>query len=265
MCSDYPTSGFLKFVVLAILMFPASGWAIYTEEDAEAYEDVKAGNQVGAESDPFESWNRQVFSFNEFVDEWFLRPVAKGYRAIMPPFADKAVSNFFNNLGEIGNFANSVFQLKPESAVTAAGRFTYNTVFGLGGLIDVGTAFELPEREEDFGQTLGYWGAGPGAYLMLPLMGPSTIRDFAGAGVDNVALPSLWTLVESPERYYALTLRIVDGRADLIPAEGFISGDSYTFVRNAYLQRRQFLINDGETRSDPFSSEESEDLMLEDF
>lgn len=218
-----------------------------------------------SEVDPYEDWNRKVYRFNETIDNWFLRPVASGYRTIMPGFADRAVTNFFNNLTEIRNFANSIFQLKGESAVVAAGRFTYNTVFGLGGLIDVATMFELPERPEDFGQTLGYWGMESGPYLMLPLMGPSNPRDFGGFVSDNLLLPSAWDLAESPDVYYARALQVVDKRADLIPAEGFMSGDGYTFVRNAYLQRRAYLINDGKTVNDPFASDDDEDLMLEDF
>ena len=217
------------------------------------------------EVDPYEDWNRKVYAFNETIDNWFLRPVAKGYRTVMPGFADRAVTNFFNNLTEIRNFANSIFQLKGESAVVAAGRFTYNTVFGLGGLIDVATMFDLPERPEDFGQTLGYWGTGSGPYLMLPFLGPSNPRDFGGFVSDNLLLPSAWDLAETPDVYYARALQIVDKRADLIPAEGFISGDGYTFVRNAYLQRRAYLINDGRTVDDPFASDDNEDLMLEDF
>ena len=215
--------------------------------------------------DPWEPWNRQVFAFNETVDDWVLRPAAEGYQFVMPPLADRAVTNFFNNLSEVRNFINSVLQLKGEHAVVAAGRFTYNTVFGLGGLFDVATAFDLPERPEDFGQTLGYWGVGSGPYLMLPFLGPSSPRDFTGTATDSLVFPSLWDYAESPDRYYALALNIVDKRADLLKAEGFVSGDSYVFVRNAYLQRREYLINDGKVKSDPFTSGEDEDLMLDDF
>lgn len=215
-------------------------------------------------ADPYESWNRKVFGFNEFLDEWFLRPVAQGYRAVMPTFADRAVTNFFSNLGEIKNLVNSVLQLKGESAVVAAGRFTYNSVFGLAGLVDVATAFDLPERPEDFGQTLGYWGVNSGPYLMIPLLGPSNPRDFTGLMTDLFVSPSPWNYVESPDNYYGRLVQLVDIRADLIPAESFLSGDKYTFVRNAYLQRREFLINDGRTVVDPFA-QDGDDLMLDDF
>ncbi|AOY87553.1 hypothetical protein BKP64_04845 [Marinobacter salinus] len=228
-------------------------------------EPAPKGSPAVDAKDPYENWNRKVFRFNETVDRWALKPVAQMYRDFMPGFADRAITNFFNNLQEVRNFTNSLLQLKGESAVVAAGRFTYNTVFGLGGLIDVATAFDLPERPEDFGQTLGYWGAGAGPYLMLPLLGPSNPRHFGGLATDGFVLPSLWDNVESPETYYARALQIVDKRADLIPAESFISGDRYTFVRNAFLQRREFLINDGRVVEDPFASGDDEDLMLEGF
>ncbi|GGC72512.1 MlaA family lipoprotein [Marinobacter halophilus] len=214
-------------------------------------------------SDPYESWNRRVFSFNDAIDRWFLRPVAQAYRTVTPDIVDRGVTNFFNNLTEIRNFSNSLLQLKGESAVVAAGRFTYNTVFGLGGIFDVATAFELPERPEDFGQTLGYWGLGSGPYLMLPLLGPATPRYVTGMATDGFLLPSAWDEVDSPETYYLRGLQLVDRRADFIPAEQFISGDRYTFVRNAFLQRREFLINDGKIMKDPFADDD--DFMLDDF
>ncbi|WP_328185583.1 MlaA family lipoprotein [Marinobacter sp. OP 3.4] len=256
---------------LTILMFGALALAgcASSPDDPEpepAPEAVSSGaDNRGNPADPYESWNRKVHAFNEGVDDWVLRPVAEGYQWVMPDIADRAVTNFFSNLGEVHNFINSVLQLKGEHAVVAAGRFTYNSVFGIGGLFDVATAFDLPERPEDFGQTLGYWGVGPGPYLVLPLMGPSTPRDFTGTLTDSLAFPSAWNYAESPEQWYLLGLFVVDTRADLLAAEGFMSGDSYTFVRNAYLQRREYLINDGKVTSDPFTGGEDEDLMLDDF
>ncbi len=215
--------------------------------------------------DPFENWNRKVFAFNDGLDRWFLRPVASAYRTVTPSVVDKSVTNFFSNLGEIGNFTNSLLQGKGESAVVAFGRFTYNTVFGLGGLFDVATAFDLPERNEDFGQTLGTWGVSSGPYLVWPLLGPSTPRHTTGFLTDGFVLPSPWNEVDSPEWYYLRGLQIVDIRADLIPAENLISGDRYTFMRSAFLQRREFLVNDGKITEDPFANGNEEDLMLEDF
>jgi len=217
------------------------------------------------DDDPFESWNRKVFSFNDGIDRWFLRPVAKGYRTVTPAVVDKGVTNFFGNLGEVSNFANSLLQGKGESAVVAFGRFTFNTVFGLGGVFDVATSFDLPERDEDFGQTLGTWGVTSGPYLVLPFLGPSTPRHTTGFVTDGFVLPSPWDAVESPDWYYLRTLQIVDKRADLIPVERFISGDRYTFMRNAFLQRREFLVNDGKVINDPFANGDDDDLMLDDF
>ena len=248
---------------MVIAVFPAL--AVFNPATAQNLQEPPGEQTMPVETgDPYENWNRKVFAFNDAIDRWFLRPVAKGYRTVTPDLVDRGITNFFNNLTEVRNFINSVLQLKGESAVVAAGRFTYNTVFGLGGLIDVATAFDLPERPEDFGQTLGYWGLDSGPYLMLPLLGPSTPRDFGGLATDSFAFPSLWDNVESPEIYYARALQVVDKRADLIPAEGFISGDPYIFVRNAYLQRREFLINDGRVIDDPFASDD-EDFMLDDF
>ncbi|WP_018405643.1 MlaA family lipoprotein [Marinobacter gelidimuriae] len=270
--------GVLATLVL-ILLF-ASGQAqaqasIQAQESTQTAEQrVSAGftesaplttNSSKHKRDPYENWNRKVFAFNEGLDRWFLKPIAQSYRAIMPEFVDRGVTNAFSNLGEVSNFTNSVLQLKLESAVVAAGRFTFNTVFGLAGVFDVATAWDLPERPEDFGQTLGHWGSGAGSYLMLPVLGPSNPRDFAGFGVDSFLLPSSWDEIESPYNGYARGLQLVDVRADLIPAEKLISGDRYVFVRNAFMQRREFLINDGKVQRDPFAADESEDLMLDDF
>jgi phospholipid-binding lipoprotein MlaA len=259
---------------LALMLLFASGQAQAQESTQTAEQRASAGftefgplttNSSKHRRDPYENWNRKVFAFNEGLDRWFLKPIAQSYRAIMPEFVDRGVTNVFSNLGEVSNFTNSVLQLKLESAVVAAGRFTFNTVFGLAGMFDVATAWDLPERPEDFGQTLGYWGSGAGSYLMLPVLGPSNPRDFAGFGIDSFVLPSTWDEIESPYNVYARGVQIVDIRADLIPAEKLISGDRYVFFRNAYMQRRDFLINDGKVQRDPFAADESEDLMLDDF
>jgi phospholipid-binding lipoprotein MlaA len=263
-------------ITLALMLLFASGQA-----QAQAQESIQTTGQRVSEGvtesaslttnsskhkrDPYENWNRKVFAFNESLDRWLLKPIAQTYRAIMPEFADRGVTNVFSNLGELGNFTNSVLQLKLESAVVAAGRFTFNTVFGLAGVFDVATAWDLPERPEDFGQTLGHWGTGAGSYLMLPVLGPSNPRDFAGFGVDSFLLPSSWDDIENPYNGYARGLQLVDVRADLIPVEKLISGDRYVFFRNAYMQRREFLINDGKVQRDPFAADDSDDLMLDDF
>lgn len=265
------------FMTLAFMLFFAAGQSqaqtspqssqVQTQTESAEFADpaLVTTNSSKHKRDPYENWNRKVFAFNESLDRWLLKPIAQGYRAIMPGFADRGITNVFSNLGELENFTNSLLQLKLESAVVAAGRFTFNTVFGLAGLFDVATVWDLPERPEDFGQTLGYWGSGTGAYLMLPLLGPSNPRDFVGFGVDGFVLPSTWDEIESPYNGYARGLQLVDVRADLIPAERLISGDRYVFFRNAYMQRREFLINDGKVQRDPFAADDSEDVMLDDF
>lgn len=250
-----------SWMVIAVFLAPVA----LTPATAQNLQEPPGEQSMPVEtSDPYENWNRKVFAFNDAVDRWFLRPVAQGYRTVTPDLVDRGITNFFNNLTEIRNFTNSLLQLKGESAVVAFGRFTYNTVFGLGGFFDVANSFDLPERPEDFGQTLATWGVDSGPYLMLPLLGPSTPRYFTGMATDGFMLPSAWDSVDSPEWYYLRVLQLVDKRADLIPAESFISGDRYTFMRNAFLQRREFLINDGKITEDPFASDD-DDLMLDDF
>jgi len=261
-------------ITLAWMLLLAFGQAQAQESTQIAGQRASAGfaepaplttNSSKHKRDPYENWNRKVFAFNEDLDRWLLKPIAQSYRMIMPEFVDRGVTNVFSNLGEVSSFTNSVLQLKLESAVVAAGRFTFNTVFGLAGVFDVATAWDLPERPEDFGQTLGYWGSGAGTYLMLPVLGPSNPRDFAGFGVDSFLLPSTRDAIESPYSGYARGVQIVDIRADLIPAEKLISGDRYVFVRNAYMQRRDFLISDGKAQRDPFAADDSDELMLDGF
>lgn len=218
--------------------------------------------RASAVHDPYENWNRQVFSFNEFVDRNFLKPVASTYRKVTPEFVRNRFTDFFSNLGEIRNFSNSVLRLDLESSVTAAGRFTYNTVFGLGGLFDVATVFQLPEKRQDFGMVLGHYGVNSGPFLMLPLLGPSNPRDLTGFALDLTIVPTAWDYIERPEWYALRTMQVIDIRSELIPAEGFITGDRYTFIRNAYMQRRDFLINEGRVTSDPFADD---DDWLDDF
>ncbi|MFE8069713.1 VacJ family lipoprotein [Marinobacteraceae bacterium S3BR75-40.1] len=212
--------------------------------------------------DPWESFNRQIFQFNDTVDTYVAKPLAKGYRWITPSLVDQCITNFFSNIGEVTTLFNTAFQAKPDAFLTTTGRIVFNTTFGIAGLFDVATYMDLPAQNEDFGQTLGYWGLDTGPYIVLPFLGPSSVRDAGGLGVDY-ALPGPWDQVESPDVYYARGTEAIDRRADLIPAERGITGEKYSFVRNAYLQRREYLVKDGKV-SDPFTSND-EDLMLEDF
>lgn len=216
------------------------------------------------DKDPYESFNRSMHSFNDKADKYVLKPVAKAYDFVMPEFANQGVTNFFNNLDDVSTFANSLLQAKFHNAMVALNRVIWNTTFGLGGLIDVATHMELISDEEDFGQTLAVWGYEESSYLVLPLLGPSTFRDTFGRLGDTYTDPlRYWEELSERQRYILTALKIVDKRADLLAVEGLLnsSSDPYVFVRNAYLQNREFLVKDGEVE-DEFANE---DLDFEDF
>jgi len=205
--------------------------------------------------DPWEGFNRGVFAFNDTLDRAVLKPVARGYRWATPQPVQTGVGNFFSNLGEIRTTLNSLLQGKPGNAGRSTSRFLLNTTVGIAGLWDVATPMGITAEREDFGQTLGVWGVGEGPYLVLPLLGPSTVRDTGGLPLDMVTYPVYY--VENDKVRYGLTaLRIVDVRAGLLDQEELIQGDRYTFIRDAYLQRRRFEVSDGELGDDPFASED---------
>jgi phospholipid-binding lipoprotein MlaA len=195
------------------------------------------------ETDPFEGWNRAVFSFNQKADKYVLEPVAEGYQAITPAPVRKSVSNFFNNLGEPITAVNSVLQAKPSKAVRSLTRFVFNTTFGLLGLFDVAGAMGIEREKEDLGQTLAYWGVGSGPYLVLPILGPSNLRDLGGGVVDRPLNPINWQ-----DEVGMTELLVGDGiqtRAQLLGVEPKSVGDPYVLMRSAYEQRRRYEINDG--------------------
>ncbi|MBV0932226.1 MlaA family lipoprotein [Marinobacterium weihaiense] len=200
--------------------------------------------QAYAEQDPWEGFNRSVFSFNETIDRYALKPAAQGYRYVTPDIAEQGVSNFFDNIADVGNVFNNLFQLKFDAAGKSFSRVAFNSTFGLVGLIDVATPMGIGPHNEDFGQTLGYWGVGSGPYIVLPFFGPSTVR-------DGLSKPADWAMDPISEVGHVATrnslygLRLLDVRARLLQAEQIISGDKYSFTRDAYLQRREYLINDG--------------------
>ena len=214
--------------------------------------------------DPWESYNRRIHNFNQVLDRNVLRPTAQAYKKFTPETVNGSISNFFANLGEIGNITNSLLQAKGEQTLVSTARLVFNSTFGVLGLFDVASQMDLQQRNEDFGQTLGYWGVSSGPYTVLPILGPSTVRDTGGMGVDFFA-PDGWSLIGDPESYYLRLLAGIDLRAELISFEDQITGDRYTFLRNTYLQSRQFRINDGRIEDDPFADREGEDLMLDDF
>lgn len=205
--------------------------------------------------DPWEGFNRKVFAFNEVVDRYALKPAARGYRAVTPDPVETSIGNFFANLGEPRTALNSLLQGKGSNASVATGRFLINTTVGIGGLFDVASQLDITGREEDFGQTLAVWGVGEGAYLVLPLLGPSTVRDTGGLPADTMTYP-LYYLDDSELELALTALRVIDMRAGLLDREELIRGDRYSFIRDTWLQQRRFEISDGEQGADPFADED---------
>jgi phospholipid-binding lipoprotein MlaA len=199
--------------------------------------------------DPLESLNRKVYSFNDMLDKTLLTPVVEVYENVTPDGVEKGVSNFFSNLSDVGNFLNHSFQLKPKRAAKDIGRLVINTTLGLGGLIDVASNLGIYQEPEDFGQTLGYWGVNPGPYLVLPFLGPSTLRDTGAKLIDTGSSP-INSYNPITHKFVIYALQMVDRRRQLGDLESLISGDPYFFIREAYLQRREHLISDGVPSND---------------
>jgi phospholipid-binding lipoprotein MlaA len=195
-----------------------------------------------ADKDPLEGLNRQVFAFNEFLDSNLLKPLAQGYRAVTPGFIDAGISNFFANLGEVPAFVNHLLQGRAFEAGTDGGRFVVNSTLGLLGLVDVASKFGIEQHDTDLGVTLGRWGVRPGPYLVVPLLGPSSVRDGVGRGGDLFLHP-LYYVEDEATRWSLRGIEVVDLRANLLEVEELISGDRYTFMRDLYLQRRDFLVS----------------------
>lgn len=204
-----------------------------------------------SEADPWERVNRSTYAFNDALDRAVLKPVAKGYRRYVPQFMRTGVTNFLSNLAYPTTIANDLLQLKLMDAVSDTTRLVLNSTFGLGGLFDPASRARLPRNNEDFGQTLGAWGMPSGPYLVIPFLGPSTLRD----------APSLYADYLTDGRHYIADnnigfafagLSIVDRRASLIPVESALEGafDPYALIRNAYLDRREYQVLDGNVEED---------------
>lgn len=199
------------------------------------------------ENDPLEVMNRGVHSFNTQADKYVLEPVAKGYQFVTPTIVDKGITNFFSNLNDISVFVNDVLQFKFNQAVSDGGRFLVNSTVGLLGFIDMATDMGMPKHNEDFGQTLGAYGVGTGPYVVLPLLGPSTLRDTVGIVADTYVDP-IYYIEESDTMWGVIGLKAIDTRADLISAKKLLdqaSLDEYDFLRSSYFQRREYLVFDG--------------------
>lgn len=198
-----------------------------------------------ATSDRFEKINRAIYKANVSLDKHLLKPVAKAYKKITPEPINTSITNFFLNLGDIGNATNNLLQFKVGDAVKDTERFIFNSTFGMAGVFDIATEMGLEKHHEDFGQTLAKWGVGSGPYVMLPFFGPSTLRDASAKfSVDFLLDPAIY----HDERYALFTLKNLDKRADLLSEEEALkdlSDDQYIALRDAWLQRREYLISDG--------------------
>ena len=207
----------------------------------------------GNPADPFEGFNRDVFAFNEALDKAVLVPVATAYRDVLPEPVRRGVGNFFGNFYDAWSAVNHFLQGKPQAGLEMTMRVATNTVMGIGGLFDVATEAGLERQEEDFGQTLGKWGFGAGPYLVIPILGPSSVRDAVALPLDRSATPTL-AFGGDTERYGLVTLNFVDARARYLSAGRLldeIALDRYSFLRDAYLTRRRSLVYDGEPPEEP--------------
>ena len=214
------------------------------------------GKEYVDERDPYENINRAIFKFNDGIDKILLKPIATGYKKVIPAPIDKGISNFFDNLKEISNIVNNTLQFKFKQASSDTGRLLINSTIGLLGFLDVASDMNLPKHHEDFGQTLGAWGVGSGPYLVLPILGSSTLRDSAGSVVGWYTDP-VSHVTNIPLRIGLQTTRVIDTRADLLGASNILEKtgiDSYDLLKASFLQQRKHLIYDG------FPPEDADDI-----
>lgn len=216
-----------------------------------------ASNPNGNPKDPFESYNRKAFAFNQALDKNVLKPVAQGYNAALPKPVKTILHNFFSNLDDVTVTLNDLLQLKFKQAASDGFRVVFNTTFGIFGLINV--TDRLEKHNEDFGQTLGYWGVGNGPYLMLPFFGPSTVRDGVGLAADGYT-GVITNIQDVPTRNSLYATSKVDQRASLLEQEKTLDevSDQYTFIRDFYLSHRENLVYDGNPPREKYIDEEDD-------
>ncbi|MFT5605230.1 MAG: phospholipid-binding lipoprotein MlaA [Paracoccaceae bacterium] len=207
--------------------------------------------------DPWEGFNRKVFAFNDVADKYLAKPAAQAYQALTPNFLERGIDNVFSNLREFLNVFSDVAQFKFTAAASDVGRFLINSTVGVGGFFEVASYIGLQKRSEDFGQVMGHWGVGPGPYVMLPILGPSTVRDTSGSLLD-AQIDALSQIDYIRTLNQLRVLNLINTRANLLQTESLLSGDRYSFLRDAYLQRREYLISDGVAAEDSFGEEEFE-------
>lgn len=207
-----------------------------------------AGSNPGQQADPWENWNRKVFAFNEVLDENVLVPVATAYANVVPSLVREGVQNFFNNFADAWSMVNNLLQGKVELGMQDLVRVSVNTLFGLGGLLDVASEMGIDHHYEDFGQTLGHWGFGSGPYVVWPLLGPSSVRESVALPLDRSVSPAL--AIDGTSGQVGISvLQLVNARAGLLGASRMVDDialDKYSFLRDAYLQRRRSLVYDGD-------------------
>ncbi|KXU88095.1 ABC transporter [Paraburkholderia monticola] len=216
--------------------------------------------QTPTKGDPFEGLNRTIFTVNDKIDQYAIKPVAQGYVFVTPQPVRDSVTNFFSNIGDIYIAANNLLQLRIADGVSDIMRIVINTVFGVGGLFDVATLAKLPKHDNDLGLTLGHYGVPSGPYLVLPLFGPSTVRDAFGS-LGNYYVNPISYISPSGLSWGLWGLNIISTRANLLGASNLLETaalDKYSFVRNAYLQRRQYLLSDNRRRPQELPSYDEE-------
>ena len=214
-----------------------------------------------ANDDPFEDLNRKIWTFNEFLDDNFAKPAAELYTSVTPNLIEIGMTNFFRNINELDNTANQLLQGKPGFAANDLGRFLINTSIGLLGFIDVASKMGLERHDEDFGQTLGYWGVSKGPFLMIPLYGPSTPRSLAGRSVSSV-LTGTFAIEETDVRIGITALDALETRARYLEVETLIVGDRYSFIRDSFMQYLDFESSNGEDQVDDFV-DDMDDFLLD--
>ena len=234
--------------ILLILLLVTTGCATKSSMSADFNPD-----------DPYEKSNRKVFEFNNKIDKLFLRPVTDFYDKATPEFAQTSITNFFANLDDIRISINNLLQGNVVESMSDITRFFINSIFGLGGFFDVASEMGLEKHSEDLGQTLGKWGAKPGPYLMLPFLGPSTTRD-AFTFVGDTALAPALSLDDNAARVGLISLDLINTYSAFTGIADIESKDQYAFLRDAYLERRKYEINDGLSEEDLSNDEDFEDF-----
>ncbi len=211
-------------------------------------------------NDPFEEINRKTYAFNEKLDEILVKPIAETYSKA-PPKIKNGVTNFFNNLEEVDTFINQLLQGKPKKSLNDLTRFIINTTIGLGGFIDVASRMGLQRHEEDFGQTLAVWGVSEGPYIMLPFLGPSTLRDTVSRPVSSFLSVS-FHMTETDVNIALKSIDALETRERLLDVESLLSGDKYSFVKDAYIQSIMYEVKDGINVDDSFV-DDMEDFLID--